>query len=570
MIRPDLTSSANQDELCSRALLVCGNEFCRVEYASNETRAKTATINSIWITDQEEPSFQQRAIEALAQLAPWNSSQPTSGSLYCIEGSNLHIAEVDLFSKPQALPRRIPVGGTPSRIMYSKRFERLIVGFTKVVVRSSRQTNAHVRTGSRRLLFPMLTLIDPCEDIIVKTEPKDTAVTGDNFPSDASSQNLVKSRSPFVPVAHCIGKSGERILGILEWFPSECGITLHLIVINTYRARTTPNKPTGRILLYTLTRDPTGRVTPTLKISIKRDDPVYCLATYGPTSLVFCCGSELVLQTYSIPDKKWVNSAKLTLRSGGRAISAQAPFIYVTTFVDSLMIFEFDNNILVPRFSDEVARDGLHHLLLSEHSLVMLSDEADIVTGLWHSSTARLDDSTVTLFEARLPTSIARFHRAFVKPSWRSGSLEYNETVIGSAINGSFYQFEIISEATWRLLRFIQNMAERNHVVCPITHLEKKRRHLEPSVAQKHYMHVDGDILLRLLECSRPDGDTLLREMLEQEPESFYRHYDFEDAAARLQRFSELVDSIRGEGDDGRDPIEVAVDYLRKTLQPAL
>ena len=574
MIKPDLTSDSGMNGLCSRAFIICGNDFCRVEYASFQSTAKTATVHSVWITDQEETFFQQGAIKALAQPHSSHSSYLTPGSLFCIERSNLHVADIGSSAGPRALPRRFPVDGTPSRVIYSSRIGRLIVGFTKSVIRDSHRNGGHVRMKSKRLLFPMLTFIDPSEDNTTKIEPEEASANENDPSSDASSQDLVSSRNLSKPIVRCIGKSGEKILGLLEWFPTENGTTLYQIVINTLRTRRAPRNPTGQILFYTLTKDQAGTVVPTWKYSIKCDDPVYCLAAYGTASLVYCCGFELVLQTYSLTEKRWSHNAKSTLRSRGQAISVRASFIYVTTIAESLLIFEVNGNVLVPRFSDIVARNGLHHQLLSQCSIIMISDQSDTVTGLWQPTKPRSDDSTITLFEAKLPTSIAHFHQSFMKPCWCAGSWANTEAIIGSAIDGSFYQFEIIDQATWRFLRFIQNMAERNQVVCPVTYREDPRRHLEPSTKNLHNLHVDGDILVRLLECGRPNSEDLLREMLDQEPERKHRQYDFANAAARTRRFTELLldAAIDGgsDGEDDRDLVEVTIDYLRGILRPVL
>jgi len=138
-----------------------------------------------------------------------------------------------------------------------------------------------------------------------------------------------------------------------------------------------------------------------------------------------------------------------------------------------------------------------------------------------------------------------------------------HEAILGSSADGTFYQFIILSETRWRLLRFIQNMTARNSMICPFEYSNKPRKHIEPSIAKKHHLHVDGDMLYRLVALG---GTSLLRAMLEQEPLLDHRFLDYDSAAVRYERFSELVHDAIGEGGH-EDPVQTAVDFMRTLLQ---
>ena len=79
-------------------------------------------------------------------------------------------------------------------------------------------------------------------------------------------------------------------------------------------------------------------------------------------------------------------------------------------------------------------------------------------------------------------------------------------------------------------------------------------------------MHVDGDILSRLLELG---GVSLLRAMLAQEPQGDHRSFDYATAAVRYGRFCELVHDLVGlEGHE--DLVQAAVDFMNSLLLPGL
>lgn len=93
---------------------------------------------------------------------------------------------------------------------------------------------------------------------------------------------------------------------------------------------------------------------------------------------------------------------------------------------------------------------------------------------------------------------------------------------VGSAMNGAFCQFKVLSETEWLLLRYLQNLAEQNRQLCPFTWKDRlmipKRPPLNPERLRdgqkKMLMHIDGDVLRRvtcveLEEALLPDAQGL-------------------------------------------------------------
>lgn len=107
-------------------------------------------------------------------------------------------------------------------------------------------------------------------------------------------------------------------------------------------------------------------------------------------------------------------------------------------------------------------------------------------------------------------------------------------------------------------------MAARDPLICPFEYSNKPQRHIEPTTSKKIYMHVDGDMLHRLVALG---GVSILRSMLYQEPHPDHRFVDFDSAATRYERFIELVHDAIGDGGYS-DPVHGAVDFMRTILEP--
>ncbi|KAI9880096.1 MAG: hypothetical protein M1830_005341 [Pleopsidium flavum] len=534
------------------AFLLCGDEFCRLEFSLHDRDAPT--VHRIWLTDRIRMAYNQKSMQTIAQVGSQRHLDTSGmvGSLICISGTELIMATLDDEGGARVVPRRITVGGTPTRLIFSRHLNKLVVGYTKLEVKPTRHTNDHHRSTGKRSLRPTFKVIDPDRDPM-KFELEDSGNVATS-PSE-STRNLFPT-----------GKPGERILGMLEWSPTEANRTYHMVVLSTIVHRSSPPKAVGRMLFFNVRENNEGRVDVKLKHQIKHDKPVYSVAAFGASSLIYCSGNELIVQTLRLPDKKWLRPVKHMLGSPSIHISVVEPFVYVTTARHSLTILKYEDDQLRPQFSDRVARDGMHHLNIPDSNITLVSDKACSVVGLWQPPRRRTESSATTLFEAVLPVSITRLRRGVVSTPWRAAQSSQHEAILGSSADGTFYQFIILSETRWRLLRFIQNMTGRNPLICPFEYLNKPRKHIEPSTVKKHNMHVDGDMLYRLIASG---GTTVLRAMLEQEPLPEHRFFDYDSAAVRYERFSELVDDALGEGGHA-DPVQAAVNFMRTLLQPEM
>lgn len=565
----------------SRAIVLCEQKLYTLEYPldiSPESQVP-AILQSIWLTDSEFQSFQQGKIDSLTQTC----LSFARGWLLCVEQNQIHIATLSSEPSPTIIPRYLPFEGTPTRVIYSVRLKKLIVLYYKISINARIPTNGHqVRVNQRRVEY-MIAVIDPDVDANnIKLEP-------DNGGDE-------ENKSPaIIP-----GKPGERFLGIIEWYPEGNNEVHHMLVVNTMVEHLPPRQPTGRVLFFSVSV--VGALT--LKKTIDKDAPVYSLASYGLSSLIYCYGTEMCLHNLEITSKgkKWQDPIIMPLRTRGLYLSIHQNFVYVTTSEFGLAIFKVEDNKLIHQFDDGRARDDMFHLTLPEQSLVLTSQKTRTITGLWQPSEKITKKVTPAIFEARLPGSVTRFRR-ISRPLWQQSldSESPSEAIIGSTTDGSMFQFEILHESSWRLLAFIQNMAFRNPAICPYGNfVQAHRKLLDPSPANPLNMHVNGDILHRLIAQGSErtllamlgkehileillNHHPILMIMLSQHPRrgpiSDHKYMEREEVAAeiasreaeaRQSQIIELAGEVGLTGKDGLELVQKVVEWMRHKLQRAL
>jgi len=567
---PDYTSWDPSTNFCSRAIVLCGGNSSRLTCGLFADGSNHTSIQSIWLTGVNDAGTNDLSV--IAQSDPWTSNgDDQSRLLYCIGADQLYGTELGFSLRPYAVVRQMRVPGTPNKVMFSNHLQKLVVACTTIRTRDGSKANGHMRDRNKRLLFPTLLFLDPDEDTIdikkalrLRPEPHDEM---------AREGHMLPGRTPRI-----IGSSGMRILGLLEWKAKLAGRSFLLLVINSMRHRDEGNRVTGIINLYTVSMNTAaGEVAIKSSGVVKCEHPVYSVAQYNESSLVYTAGDTLNLTTLDIIDGTPRLTHRMrwdTLKSQGITVSVRKPYIYVTTAKHSVSAFVIDGNAFKPLFTDENgARQGIHHISLSTLPVVLVSDKEGVVAGLWQPANTRMTNSFRTVFEAVLPAPIRRLHLAHIRTPWSAQTEVVEETMIGSCLDGSMYQFELIDEAKWRLLRFLQNLCERNRTICPYMHPKRHRQRLEPLVPTKQDMHIDGDILWRLIQRGGSDSGDLIRVMLEEEAsEDVSRRTDeFDTWEERYMKFSEIAENAAvGGGSRGDDAVDAVVGYLRRTLQPIL
>lgn len=547
----------------SRAIILCEDKLRCLEYPIDALAKPQlpTSLNKIWLTDNGLPGFQQRKIIAVTQA----SSGFAEGLLFCVERSQIHMARIAGSSEPRMVPRHIHVKGTPIRVLYSQRLKKLIVLFYHISITHAIQRNKNRIPPNQRSLKYKITIVDP------DVESNDL---------DLDQDNDMNIKSAFD------GEPGERFLGVSEWFPNDGKDVHHLFVVHTMLERPTASESKGRILFLSMSED--GNLM--LRRQYLEDFPVYALASYGPNSLLYSCGMNVCLRTLDMrageSSVRMQQPIKRGLGTRGLHISTDEPLVYVTTDQNGLMVFKVEENKLVPHLNDVRAREGLHHLTIPEFSLTITSQKNCTIAGLWEPPKRSVENSASIVFEATLPGSVTRF-RQIHRPPWQKSSLglekasaaSISDPIIGTSTNGAIYQFEILDEPSRSLLRFIQNMALRDRLICPFGDaFSFRQRHLDPTLPREENLHVDGDIIRRLLDRG---AERTLRTMLERIPATSSSssssstrggiEFDFGSSAARQKRFAELARDagIVGWG-NGQELMTAVIRWIRIRLQIAL
>jgi hypothetical protein len=453
------------------------------------------TIDRVWLTDVQDQRRQQPKINSIARLPIYMSAAISSGILL-VDGSQLLVTGLNTQAK--AVPRHIPIGGSPSRLMYSESLDALIVGATV--------------DGKSTLLF-----IDP-ETGVDLSKPYD------------------RLKGAEVPSASGLGNYNERIFRLMEWSYSKDGKTWFYIAVCTSVGRflmistekETSTMSTAAELGSNESTDSGMLVRPKIRYWTRHkwrcESPIYSAIGYSE-GIFYCSGTTLHCETLDHAAKRFKSVAQYKLPSAAVNLVYEDGIIYALTSIHSVEILQLvtkevqgaTTSQFVRTHGDQVTRRSLHNRILgrnSPHPLHLVSDRECSVVGLWATHNTRAD-TLEEVFEAELPSSILRFRYGKCRPIWdstwpssTSGSgkersvldpANYPE-ILGLSIDGSLYHFTVLDFPTWKFLRFVVNLALQSPEVCALTWEESDASKLQPATEPKVMMHVDGDILKRCLD----------------------------------------------------------------------
>ena len=527
----------------TRIIVHCEEILCALEYYKGVKGP--ASIHRILMTDWEDPEFQNGSLSAFTQAVdswlPDSVPGSTAGLLFCVDGDQLHTISLYPTVSPGMVPRRLPISGTPVRVIYSTYLQKLIVLYNKLptITRGSTQSRRDRNAPHKRALLPRIAFRDPNS----RTNPR----LGPDA-MDVESELQLNEKDHNNGLMDAERRPGERFIGIIEWFPLVDGKQYHMLVVHTMITRA--EEQIGRLLFFAISPGTADTPKLTMKKRLEVDGPVYSVAVYPDgKSLVYCSGSKLCIQSLDSGPSgiKWQSLVKAEMRSPARHITIAEPLIYISSSHESLTVYRHETGKLVYQYGDQCAREGLHHIHVPEHSLIFASDMNNTVIGLYQSPERRLDNAMSRVFEAVLPSPITRLKR-IAKPAWSHDTSPEanNELIIGTSADGTITQFDMVTKG-FQVFKFIQNMAERNPLICPFAGIMPHKKQLEPNTDRPHRMHVNGDILRRVLER---EGEECIRDMLNVEPD-LEMHTDFDSVEDRWTRFRELAGEVVDIEDEG-------------------
>lgn len=545
-------------------LVTCGMGFWRISDVSMGN-ASDFDLQRIWITDQNDVSgssaskdhasankrkkstYTQKSIEGftIVNTSQAPSSNTLGGSLVCLSDEQLLVCSLDRRAK--AVPRMIEIPGTVNRIQYSAHLKCLIVAY--ITTELETETAADPETSIvKRYMRPHLSFL--------------------NF--DASNSHLLSHQHNLDPsdslhTQKPVGSSGERITCILDWIPETGGQKYHILVIGTARKT---QEQCGRVVFLNAKRNAANpeQIDCSLKYIHTFDGPVRAIAAYGDSTIMVAAGNDIIPIAPRLPNggEQWAAAARFKLTSPGVSITVRDTLLYVSTARESLVILQVVNKKLELYAQDGVRHESLSHQYIGgDYDLTLVSHRGGTISAFSTAGVTDMDKLiSPALAEAQLPVSIIRLN-ARDDPSSSSSS---SAVVYGTTMDGAIYRISTLAEQEWRLLRFLQNLCSKDSTLSPFISARKRRwtwADIEPQAKKPSSMHVDGDILSRLL----PEGSTYLLKMLRSDQEDEIDDAVMPPPKTYMELFVELFDDVFGGEIVEGDRLEHLMGWLRRLLQ---
>ncbi|ORY64894.1 thermotolerance protein [Pseudomassariella vexata] len=506
-------------------LVCCNSTVAAMTGFSARRQYRFEEIFRVWATDDD---TSQMPAPAFHSVAPMHCNLENNGnsSLLMIAGTTIYVAELQ--PKPKQVPRYMNVQGTPTKIMYSRTLEALVIILVSKDMR------------------PSLHFLDP-----------DTGLDL-SYPTNKGQE---------VEYITGLGEVDTKVLSLMNWRYQKGGNTWEYIVISTVN-----EKKESNLLVITAERgDPVGNPDgpPTVRFFTKwkrrHDEPIWSIATEAQ-GLFLCSGNTILYETLD-EERKLRKAKEHELSSPAAWMEVVDGRLYVATARHSLEILDYKtssaDDSMARLYTDTETKESLHFIEIGNfanrddyQSVTLLSDLACGVYGMW---AVPHDGRFFLIFQAELQVSIKRFTRGHTRPPWdlfgrrlQYGAMKSSadrSEIIGIGIEGSLHHFTLLDLDAWRLLRFIQNIALVSTSICPFKPTyrtptdkyvlgreedededddddeeeeEEEEWNPEPQMLPRLNMHVDGDILQRCLSqhaleelISQPELITRFRQLLE-------------------------------------------------------
>ncbi|KAF1811560.1 hypothetical protein P152DRAFT_474717 [Eremomyces bilateralis CBS 781.70] len=532
-------------------------------------------VERVWIADQHRSAFRQPTVCTLAAIPLCQvQNHKDEVALAYIVGEHLYLGTTSTQVKP--VPRRIDISGSPERIMYSPFLKAFIVSSVRTEIRNGRGRSDPDKRIKRGVIYVVKPDggADEISTLGIKQEE------GEN-----SRESLILGAFDLYP--------SERVHSLCEWelqLQQRRMKDVMILVGTSYtKRRSNRLEELGRIIILriALAKDGTCKFAVLQKLEVPA--PVRAVASYEKDGVVMCTGKNLVLKRYSKERKRLLTTTSIELQAPGYRMSVLPPVIHVSTATDSVMSYRVQNRTNpsntaanpdrthpVEEFvlfgSDTIARTSATHLEVtiendarslngvpwlningeSSPKLLLVSDKDKGLAALWQPPSPDIDRAGVDnrpASEISLNRSITTLRQLSNRPPWRNpsqyladaqeprspsdsptvrGALVDN--LLGSSHDGTLFAFTIVDAASWRLLRFLQNLVtsvtklteqrpangsnkdneedeEDGRTLMQLGFLDPDRQLLNTN--RQTNFHINGDIVMALL---RPGGvDDLVR-----------------------------------------------------------
>ena len=500
------------------ALILCDNDLYALVFPRPWTNSRQSMLRLLSVDNAHVTNTSEFLPLAFTQLAE-ESKIPQAFSLVVASSTELVFAREENIEKG-LVSRRWDMDGTPACILYSDHLDKLIVLSSAFHIDRPAQRHRARQPTSKRIRRTFLTFLD-LDQRSLEQEDREDEMKGD--------QASTLGTGNFRQILYC--RIGEKILGMVEWYPIIDGSKFHLLLFHT-RIKDRKRPATGRLLFYAVARSGLNDVEVTLKKTVDFASPVFSVTPHPDgSSIVYCNGTDLsVMKLDPSPSAiKFGVPCKTSMRSPAMRLSVVGDFIYVSTASESLQVYQYVNNQLRHWDGDAIARNGINHTLHLGSNLILASDKNGNLTGLWQPTKEHANNTAVTVFDATMPRATTRFiplnqptYKQDVLIPGRGIFLGGNDTNISSRVqsaregstghhlpdyrsnvllglstDGAIVQLQVMKDG-WRLLKQIQTMCEQDPDICPLGP-KRQRSHVGPYSDNPRFLHINGDILKRLL-----------------------------------------------------------------------
>ncbi|PHH67961.1 hypothetical protein CDD82_953 [Ophiocordyceps australis] len=406
--------------LCCDDKMVMATNFCPLELRFRDK-------DGIWLTDASDTAKPSPPVHMARFLGP--SLSGFEGRLSLMIQSQLSLILAELWPRAGLVPRSMPLGGTPTRIIYSHTWGCLVVG----LVEDNRPTLAFIHVESGATI------------------------------SRASDKN--RNQRSFMSG---LGHVDDRIYSLYEWTINKDGTLFSFILVGTQA---------GRLLVVSVERIRGGQDEGQLQYWTRYKkmvgQAIYSVAA-DDVNIVFCAGKTIYWEALDLEEKKLRPRGQFATDSPATSLRLNRQSVMALTTSHSLEIISLsDNGRMALVYTDKTSRKTIH---MTDNGndcqwpLVLLSEQDGGIAGIWLPGCQGNKQQYKILFEARLPTSVRRFASTHSRPLWqahhgsepRYGTLPGSHDgadILGFALDGSLQHLTLVKDELWHLLALMQKMA---------------------------------------------------------------------------------------------------------------